>query len=113
MGTDPIRGKTLRWRYDDGQMAGKLFEHTFASDGTVTYRMADQPAREARDTQGQKAGPHYEVEKVNDTVYAVSYLGDAGYTLTSILDFAAGTVVSFSSNDKELAVQHGTLQPSA
>jgi len=110
MGTDPIRGQTLRWRYDDGQMAGKVFEHTFAPDGTVTYRMADQPVK---DTKGQKPGPHYEVEKVNDTVYAVSYLGDAGYTLTSVLDFAAGTVVSFSSNDKELAVQHGTLQPRA
>ena len=97
-------------------MAGKLFEHTFAPDGTVTYRMADQPAKETKETKetkSQKPGPRYEVEKVNDTVYAVSYLGDAGYTLTSVLDFAAGTVISFSSNDKELAVHHGTLQPRA
>ena len=36
---DPIRGKTLRFSFDDGAMAGKTFEHTFDADGTVTFRM--------------------------------------------------------------------------
>ena len=29
MGSDPLRGKTIRWTYDDGPMAGKSLEHTF------------------------------------------------------------------------------------
>src|SRR5207244_11060912 len=38
MESDPVRGKTIRWTYDDGPMAGKSFEHSFRSDGTVTWR---------------------------------------------------------------------------
>jgi hypothetical protein len=35
MAIDPIRGKTIRWTYDDGPMKGKSFEHTFGQDGTT------------------------------------------------------------------------------
>ena len=52
----------------------------------------------------------YEVATVNDDVCAVSYLSESGYTLTSVLDFAAGTVVSFASNEKELVPQHGMFE---
>src|SRR5437870_13874940 len=38
MESDPVRGKTIRWTYEDGPMAGKSFEHSFRSDGTVTWR---------------------------------------------------------------------------
>ena len=43
MASDPIRGKTIRWTYDDGPMAGKSFEHTFGDDGVVTWREAGDP----------------------------------------------------------------------
>jgi len=52
----------------------------------------------------------YEVARVNDHVYAVSYLARSGYTLTSVLDTRAGTVVSVASNEKELVVQRGTFE---
>ena len=52
----------------------------------------------------------YEVAPFTDDVYAVSYLSGSGYTLTSVLDSAGGTVVSFASNEKELVVQHGTFE---
>ncbi len=43
MDQDPIRGKTLRWTFDDGPMAGKGFDHTFHTDGSVSYRSAGDP----------------------------------------------------------------------
>jgi hypothetical protein len=119
MTSDPIRGKTIRWTYDDGPMAGKSFEHTFGNDGQVTWRetggdqkSAKPPANGKRKT-GQpatEARAHYEVAAVNDDVCAVSYLSKSGFTLTSVLDFASGTIVSFASNEKELIPQHGMFE---
>jgi len=118
MESDPVRGKTIRWTYDDGPMAGKSFEHTFGEDGTVTWHETGAQNKPRPPTNGQrKAGQgstepkaKYEVAPFTDDVYAVSYLSGSGYTLTSVLDFAGGTVVSFASNEKELVVQHGTFE---
>ena len=120
MGSDPIRGSTILWTYDDGPMAGKTFEHTFKGDGTVTYREAgpSKPEPQKPSTNGkQKAGQpkkepavKYQVEQVNPDVYAVAYLSTNGYTLTSVLDLDTGTVVSFASNEKELVIQRGTFE---
>jgi hypothetical protein len=115
MGSDPLRGKTIRWTYDDGPMAGKSFEHTFDNDGTVTWREAGggKPPSNGKQKTGKpttEPKAKYEVAAVNDDVCAVSYLSKSGYTLTSVLDFAAGTVVSFASNEKELVPQHGMFE---
>ena len=111
MSADPIRGKTVRWTYEDGAMAGKTYEHSFSTDGTVTWAEAGQRGGEksATATPGDDNTAKYEVERVNDDVYVVSYLSKAGYTLTTVVDEKARTVVSFASNEKELTVQHGTL----
>jgi len=119
MGSNPVQGKTIRWTYSDGPMAGKHFEHTFGDDGTVTWRETGGEERSAKPPSNgkQKSGKppttpkaKYEVATVNDDVCAVSYLSESGYTLTSVLDFAAGTVVSFASNEKELVRQHGVFE---
>jgi hypothetical protein len=119
MGSDPVRGKTIRWTYDDGPMAGKTFEHTFGTDGTVGWTEVNEEKKSAKpSSNGQRKaeqGPtrpkaKYEVAPVNENVYAVSCLSDSGFTLTSVLDFAAGTVVSFASNEKELVLQRGTFE---
>ncbi len=104
MDQDPIRGKTLRWTFDDGPMAGKGFDHTFHTDGSVSYRSAGDP--EERPTTEKK----YEMARVNDDVCAVSYLGASGYTLTTVLDFKTGKAVGFASNEKELVAQHGSFR---
>ncbi len=67
---DPIRGNTVTWPYEDGPTKGKAFEHTFASDGTVSYRMADSE-KITKETS-------YAVARNNENVFAVSYLGSAG-----------------------------------
>lgn len=100
MREDPIRGKTLVFRFDDGPMAGKGFEHCFTKDGNVTYHAAG--------AKGDGDKPvHYEVEHIKDDVYAVSYLGAGGYTLTAVLDFASHGLTAFASNEKSLVTQHG------
>ena len=120
MGSDPVRGKTIRWTYEDGPMAGKSFEHFFGNDGTVTWREAgskDQgtkpPSNGKQKTTGKpatEAKAKYEVAVINQDVCAVSYLSKSGFTLTSVLDFDSGTVVSFASNEKELVPQRGMFE---
>jgi MoaF-like len=115
MHADPIRGKTVRWTYADGPMKGKTYEHTFAPDGTVTYHEVGA-AKKATPAAGaaKDAHPHYEIERISDDVYAVSYLSTAsGYTLTTIVDTRTNKVVSFASNEKSLVAQHGTFEPAA
>jgi hypothetical protein len=118
MEPDPFRAKTIRWTYADGPMAGKAFEHTFGKDGTVTWRETGAPETRRPQTNGQpkpdkgstETKTRYEVAAVSEDVYAVSYLSSSGYTLTSVLDFAGGTLVSFASNEKELVLQRGTFE---
>jgi hypothetical protein len=115
MGSDPVRGKTIRWTYDDGPMAGISFEHTFGDDGVVTWREVGGPDK-GRKPNGKTGKPatqaraKYEVAAINDDVCAVSYLSESGLTLTSVLDFTSGTVVSFASNEKELVPQRGMFE---
>jgi len=109
MRNDPIRGKTFRFIFDDGAMAGKTFEHTFDADGTVAFRMIggeNKPGDKPDHTPSTK----YQVATIRDNVCAVSYLSSAGYTLTTILDFATNKLVAFSSNEKMLGVQRGSFE---
>jgi MoaF N-terminal domain len=109
MAVDPIRGRTIRWTYEDGPTRGKTFEHTFGKDGHVAYRMLDA-AGKSEDGSTKPENPKYEVASVTDDVYTVAYLAPSGYTLTSVLDLDAGTIVSIASNEKELVVQRGTFE---
>lgn len=112
MSKDPIRGKTLRFTFDDGPMAEKTFEHRFRADGTVTFRMiTDGVSGKPSETKGDdKAAAKYELAAVGDDLWAVSYLSSQGYTLTTVLDFNTKKLVAFSSNEKMLGMQHGRFQ---
>jgi hypothetical protein len=35
---ESLRGKTVRWTFGDGPVAGMLFEHVLNEDGTVVWR---------------------------------------------------------------------------
>jgi molybdenum cofactor biosynthesis MoaF-like protein len=116
MESDRVRGKTIRWTYEDGPMAGKRLEHTFGADGTVSWRETDGEEKNTKQQTGKPATEpkaKYQVAPVNDDVCVVSYLSASGYTLTSILDFASGTIVSFASNEKELVLQRGVFEETA
>jgi hypothetical protein len=106
MVANPITGHSLRWRFADGAMAGKSFDHTFSRNGNVAFR-------EVGGDPNAKPGSadQYHVATVGRDVYAVSYLSSSGYTLTVVLDFATLKLVAFASNDKSLTVQQGTFEP--
>ncbi len=86
---NPIRGKKISWTCLDGEMKGKTFEHVFGEDGTVSFRCTTD------DKMSGKA--HYELSRLNDDVFAVSYLVPGGATLTTVLDTRTHHLVSFSS----------------
>jgi len=103
MTNDPIHGATIRWTFE-GAMAGKTFEHTFGKDGTITYRML------GGNSEAPTEATHSEIAQVSEDVWAISYLGSAGYTLTVVLDFDTHTLISFASNEKELSQQTGAFE---
>jgi hypothetical protein len=105
MKADPIRGKTIRWTFDDGVLANRTFEHVFGQDGSVTFRMLGGKT-EAQPTRVDTC----EVATLGADVDVISYLGPAGYTLTVVLDHRSGRIVASSSNEEELALQHGTFE---
>ena len=106
MAANPITGHTLRWRFTDGPMAGKSFDHTFSRNGNVSFR-------EVGSDPNAKAGnaERYEVAAVGQDVHAVSYLASSGYTLSVVLDYKTLKLVAFASNDKSLTMQQGTFEP--
>lgn len=104
MAADPFSGKTLRWTYSDGPMKGKVFEHRFSSDGTVSWKEAGE-AKPSADSSAT-----YQHARINDDVKAFSYLAKSGFTLTTVVDEKSGSLVSFASNEKELMIQHGKLE---
>ena len=108
MEKDPITGKTIRWSYDSGATKGQRFEHDFAADGTVVWRMLDQ--KPSPDGKTKPERPKYEVARAGDDVWVVSYLAPSGWTLTTTLDFDEGKIVSVASNEKQLFVQSGTFE---
>lgn len=105
MSSDPVKGKTQQWTFTDGQMAGVTYEHVFGDDGTVTWA---EPGKMPDAASSAK----YEVGRIGDGVYAVSYLSKAGYALTTVVNEQSGKIVSFASNEKELSMQHGTMKES-
>lgn len=93
---DPIRGKTIRWTWSEGPVAGVTHEHDFHPDGTVEWRVLDGPQKghSAREEE-------YAAVPVAEDVYAVSYLAASGYTLTVVLNFGNRQMVGFASGAGE------------
>jgi hypothetical protein len=45
---ESLRGKTVRWTFSDGPVAGMLFEHALNENGTVVWRALDGPGKGTR-----------------------------------------------------------------
>jgi hypothetical protein len=99
--TESLYDKTIRWTFADGPTAGMTFEHIFHKDGSVDWKsLKGEKTREK----------HAAATKVAEGVFAVSYLGAKGYTLTTILDFHSMKMVGFASNEKQWSQQKGTFE---
>ena len=103
MSPNPVEGKTLRFTFEDGAMAGKTFEHIFEPGGSVRYR----PVGAAGDGTTVK---RYEAASIGADVSAISYLSSEGYTLTVVLDWGTRGLVAFASNEKMLSMQRGRFE---
>lgn len=110
-----IQGKTLQWTFEDGPTAGQTYEHTFGTDGLVSYRrIGDGKAANPNQSPEAKAAPRptaYQVAQLSFDVFVVTYLSpDSGYTLTAVLDFKTAKVVAVASNQDQVVLQHGTFE---
>jgi hypothetical protein len=102
---DSLRGKTIRWTFTDGPMAGIPVEHTLNEDGTIVWRVVGGSMKGA--SKQEKA---YAAVKIADNVYAISYLAASGHTLTVVLNFENKHMYGFGSNDKEWQAMSGTFE---
>jgi len=105
MGANPITGHSLRFKFNDGPVAGKSFDHTFSRNGHVAFREVDGDPN-AKPGVAQQ----YEVASLGPDIHAVSYLAPSGYTLTVVLDYKTLKLVAFASNEESLTMQQGTFE---
>ena len=116
-----LHGRTFKWKFADGPTAGKVYEHTFAADGTVAFREAADvgAAGSAKEKPVQvKSAPDKPAPKtkfasfeVAPGIHLVSYLSSAGYTLTTCMNLGTKRLHGFASNDKEWYPLTGSLEP--
>ena len=98
-------GRRIRWRFDDGPVAGQTFEHTFDDDGSVVWRSVD--GKEPTTLHYEKFGA---VAPISDDVVVVSYVSSGGYTLTVALNLVQGRMVAFASGHDTWTQQRGSFE---
>ena len=100
-----LLGRTIRWRFNDGPVAGQTFEHTFNTDGGVVWRSVD--GQDPNELHHEKFAA---VAPVSDDVAVVSYVSASGYTMTVALNLATSQMVGFASGHDTWAQQKGTFE---
>jgi len=106
-----IRGKTIRFAWDDGPTKGNVHEHVFHPDGTVEWHDA-KPGDPAKGSTAKAPTerPPYAAFEVRKEVFAVSYLAESGFTLTVVLDFGSAQIVGFASGQGQWVPVRGTFE---
>jgi hypothetical protein len=107
-----IRGSTMRWNWADGPTKGKSYEHIFHDDGTVEWHeVGGAPAKAAAGATAKRPERvPYAAFEVTPDVYAVSYLAESGFTLTTVVNFATGQMVGFASGNQQWMPLRGTVE---
>lgn len=100
-----LAGKSIKWSFANGPMAGTAFEHTFHDDGSVTWTILDGPYKGASTREKT-----YGAVKVNESAIVLSYLAASGHTLTVALNLEDRQMSAFASNDKEWSAMSGTFE---
>ena len=100
-----LMGKSVKWSFGNGPMAGTTFEHRFHDDGSVTWTILDGPYKGA--TAREKTCG---AVQVNASAIVLSYLAASGHTLTVALSLEDGRMAAFASNDKEWSAMRGTFE---
>ena len=100
-----LLGRTIRWRFSDGPVAGQTFEHTFNTDGSVVWRSVD--GKEPTQLHHEKFGA---VAPISEGVVAVSYVSAGGHTLTVALNLETPQRVGFASGHDTWVQQKDTFE---
>ena len=100
-----LAGKTIRWTFVDGPVAGITFEHVFGEDGAVTWRYVNGAQQGASNRETS-----YAAVRVNDKTWAVSYLAASGHTLTVVLSLDDHRAIAFASDNASWHVINGTFE---
>ena len=101
-----LLGRTIRWTFSDGPVAGQTFDHTFNDDGSVVWRAVDTNDPHA----ALKREVHSGVAPISDDVALVSYLASNGFTLTVALNFATLQMSGIASNGEIWTTQKGVFE---
>ena len=105
---NPLAGRVFRWTFSGGPTAGKTYEHTFNTDGTVTFKeVSGLPAASGG---GAMPGVKCASFEIAPNIHLVSYLSSHGYTLTVAMNLASKKLHGFASNDKEWYPLEGTVE---
>jgi hypothetical protein len=106
-----LAGRTLRWTFTEGPTAGKTFEHTFHPDGTVVWRgVDDAQGKSKRETDQKPPKVQYASFEVAPDTHLVSYLSEAGFTLTVALNFKTRQCYGVASNNEAWYPLTGTFE---
>lgn len=110
-----LAGRTLRWTFTEGPTAGKTYEHTFHPDGTVVWRgidgaAQDKPKREEGASASAPPKVKYASFEVAPDTHLVSYLSEAGFTLTVALSFKTRQCYGVASNTESWYPLTGTFE---
>jgi hypothetical protein len=103
-----LAGRTFRWTFADGPTAGKTYEHTFSTDGTVVFKEVGGPGQTG--SAGASPGVRYASFEIAPQIHLVSYLSTHGYTLTVAMNLGSKKLNGFASNDKEWYPLEGTVE---
>jgi len=112
-GADPIRGKTVRWTYNDGAMAGKTYEHSFGTDGTVRWTEAGQQGGEKRASAapGEESTATYEVARLSDDGSRVALLNGDGSIQFAPVGLGAQTRARGTFTGHGVSIANSTSNP--
>jgi hypothetical protein len=105
-----LAGRTQRWKFHEGPTAGKMYEHTFYPDGTVSWREVEGAGKEKPSAE-KRPTTRYAAFEVAPGLHLVSYLAESGYTLTVLVNTSNNQLHGFASSTKEWYPLTGTLEP--
>lgn len=114
-----LAGRTFRWTFDGGPTAGKTYEHVFHPDGTVVWREVEASGKtppaskktpDAAKPDEKKPETKYASFEVAPKTHLVSYLSDAGYTLSVAMNLDTMRIYGIASNTQEWHPLTGTAE---
>lgn len=107
-----LAGRTLRWTFAEGPTAGKTYEHTFHPDGTVVWKGVDGAQEKSKGAKSDQEPPKvkYASFEVAPDTHLVSYLSEAGFTLTVALNFETKQCYGVASNSESWYPLTGTFE---